>query len=406
LQVPLAFALVAPKRTRVIASTTAFAFLPLVGSLFVRDEIVQRPDAVGVMLTYAGVGPLAPSLGPYGLAATYALARWSRENQLPDRDFVGKVLVAAALVVVPAGLNDMLMTSGAIRSVLMVDLASCIAVIGLLRAMTVRSTHAYEQLLAAISEQDEILRQGERDMRVAQKLADLGRIVEHAVAGIDEPLQTLAMRLSSVSATVKQIEATSGDETTADARKLAEEASDGARKMLGTVAMLRDFARPADHDRAPCDLVTTVERALRVAQNDLSHRARLVTRFDGRPIGSANPNRLAEAFVHLAIHAAASIPSERWGTARVIVEVASDGDLAKVRVSDEGASITDAELARLFDPYAVTVGLVDHAGLQLAMCHRIVTSLGGHITVEAANPGKVVTVTLPRARDEVARVAS
>jgi signal transduction histidine kinase len=172
---------------------------------------------------------------------------------------------------------------------------------------------------------------------------------------------------------------------------------DAVRRIEGTVRVLAEFASARETVREPCNVWELVDRALRIVQNDLVHRARIVTQLGPAPVVLADRARLVEVLVHLLQSAAASIPASRWDTSRVTVSLSTDDEgNAAVRVTDDGDPVPEEALPRLFDPYATRGARADGAAFRLSICHRIVTSIGGRIGVESSGAGTSVTVTLPR----------
>ncbi|MDO3721550.1 ATP-binding protein [Marinobacter sp. chi1] len=83
----------------------------------------------------------------------------------------------------------------------------------------------------------------------------------------------------------------------------------------------------------------------------------------------------------------------------VILEVARDDSVALVSVSDAGTGIDSRDINRLFEPFYQGTGAksAGHAGLGLAITHRLVTLQGGQIDVSNEGPagGAQFRVRLP-----------
>jgi signal transduction histidine kinase len=67
------------------------------------------------------------------------------------------------------------------------------------------------------------------------------------------------------------------------------------------------------------------------------------------------------------------------------------------RLHNEGAPVSEAVMARAFEPFVTTKA--GHAGIGLAVAHRIVVEHGGTIDIESgAGGGTTLVLTLPPAR--------
>ena len=69
-----------------------------------------------------------------------------------------------------------------------------------------------------------------------------------------------------------------------------------------------------------------------------------------------------------------------------------------VEVYDTGCGIPRENLSGIFDPLFTTKKVDEGTGLCLSICHRIVTDLGGRITVDSElGRGSMFRVVLPPA---------
>jgi CheY-like chemotaxis protein len=143
-----------------------------------------------------------------------------------------------------------------------------------------------------------------------------------------------------------------------------------------------------------------METCLRMAESELRHRARVLTRWGDAPAVDGNASRVGQLFLNLLINAAQAIPEGKVDEhqVRVTLDRAPSGH-AIVEVSDTGGGIPPEIRGRIFDPFFTTKPVGQGTGLGLAICHRIVESMGGEIEVDSeVGRGTTFRVRLPPAR--------
>jgi signal transduction histidine kinase len=177
------------------------------------------------------------------------------------------------------------------------------------------------------------------------------------------------------------------------------------REALGRIRdIVRDvklFSRPQDEKAGAVDVQRVIESSIRMAWNEIRHRARIVRDFRHVPPVSANESRLGQVILNLIVNAAQAMSEGHADRheLRVSTSTSADGRVF-IEVSDTGPGISPALLGRIFDPFFTTKPVGVGTGLGLAICHRIVSELGGTIEVESElGKGSLFRVALPAARD-------
>ncbi len=185
--------------------------------------------------------------------------------------------------------------------------------------------------------------------------------------------------------------------TTEDPLRDALEAAERVREI---VRDLRIFARSdGDSAVAPVDAHKVIESAIRMATNEVRHRARLVRDFGAIPLVRGNESRLGQVFLNLIVNAAQAMPIGQGTDNEIRISTRLEaGDVVVIDVADTGLGIPEDKIDRVFDPFFTTKPAGVGTGLGLAICHRIIGELGGTITVKSTvGKGTTFTVTLKRA---------
>jgi CheY-like chemotaxis protein len=165
-------------------------------------------------------------------------------------------------------------------------------------------------------------------------------------------------------------------------------------------AGLQKFAPSAmATDRRPFEVVAELRAALAITRSLLEARAELVLELaEGLPPVLAGEAELGQVFVNLLTRAAGATAAGPPSAQRVTVAArAQDGRLV-VEVRDTGEALPAEARTHAFDPFFAAHPGAPGQGLALAVCHGIVTALGGSISIESrAGQGTVVRVVLPAA---------
>lgn len=182
----------------------------------------------------------------------------------------------------------------------------------------------------------------------------------------------------------------------------AREAADRVREI---VRDLKIFSRAEDDQRDAVDVRRVLDSSIRMAWNEIRHRARLVKDYADVPFVAANESRLGQVFLNLIVNAAQAIPEGQADRNEIRVTVGTDeGDCVVVDIADSGAGMPPDVLARLFTPFFTTKPAGVGTGLGLTICQRLITDVGGEITVDSAlGRGTVFHVALPAMESEAHR---
>jgi signal transduction histidine kinase len=242
----------------------------------------------------------------------------------------------------------------------------------------------------------------QEQLLIADRMASIGTLAAGVAHEINNPLGAVMLNLDVAAEAVAQLRRQYGASEPLDfLREGLRDCSASAERIRDIVADLKMFSRAQDAKRDAVSVRTVLESSIRLAWNEIRHRAQLVKDYRDAPPVLANEARLGQVFVNLLVNAAQAIPDGRaeHNEIRVCTGTAADGR-ALVEISDSGAGMTPEVLRKLFTPFFTTKPIGVGTGLGLSICHRIVSEMGGEIAVDSRpGGGSRFRVLLPAALD-------
>jgi PAS domain S-box-containing protein len=239
----------------------------------------------------------------------------------------------------------------------------------------------------------------EEKLQQAERMATVGRLAAGVAHELNNPLAYLGLILGQISREAPRLAAE--PHRLAEVMDLLAEASTGVERMTEIVRDLRVFSREKPQ-AGVADVRRVLDSAIKMAENEIRHRARLVVACEPLPLVAASEARLGQVFLNLLVNAAQALPEGDHDRHEIRVEARAAAERVVVSVSDTGEGIPPEIRARLFEPYVTGKPGVG-TGLGLSICHGIVTALGGEIGVESTvGKGTTIRVALPVAAGEVA----
>jgi PAS domain S-box-containing protein len=234
-------------------------------------------------------------------------------------------------------------------------------------------------------------------LMVSDRMASVGMLAAGVAHEINNPLSSVVANLELV---VREVdECMARGHALAEMRAELKDATDGAERVSGIVRDLKIFSRTEDPEElGPVSAEAVMESSLRMAWNEIRHRARLVRRFTAVPMVQANESRLGQVFLNLVVNAAQALPDGQAERHEIRVGTAVDAaGRVVVQVGDTGPGIPPEIRRHLFSPFFTTKPAGVGTGLGLAICQRLVTGFGGEITVVTGEQGTTFSIALPRA---------
>ncbi|HET9598028.1 MAG TPA: ATP-binding protein [Anaeromyxobacteraceae bacterium] len=238
-------------------------------------------------------------------------------------------------------------------------------------------------------------RQSQARLLATDRMVSVGTLAAGVAHEINNPL---AFLLTNLHFAAGALEAEGGAQPLGPVREALQEAIEGAERVREIVRDLKAFARSDERGRGPVDVERVLESSVKMAWNEIRHRARLVRRFGRVPPVLGEEARLGQVFLNLVLNAVQAIPEGDVSGNTIELATRLEGDRVVVEVRDSGPGIPEAIRPQLFTPFFTTKPAGVGTGLGLYICRDIVGSLGGTVeALPAEGGGTVLRVALPTA---------
>lgn len=247
--------------------------------------------------------------------------------------------------------------------------------------------------------QDEVIR--------SEKLSSVGRLAAGVAHEIGNPIGIILGYI--------EILRQQRDESVGNAEALNRLETEVLR-IDSIIRELLSFSRPSTVSLQPIQVNTLIQEATSLISHQKEFRAIKLelTLEKVLPIIMADERLLQQVLVNLFINAMDAMPD--GGKLMVSSEhrtVSNHGPLdytipeegITIMVRDTGAGINPEHINKIFDPFYTTKSPGKGTGLGLSVCHRIIESLGGVITVQSI-PGEGTTfaIILPASQEHYSNI--
>ena len=229
----------------------------------------------------------------------------------------------------------------------------------------------------------------EARLLLSDRMVSVGILAAGVAHEINNPLAAAVANLEVASKLVADLLLAPGAASSlVELDEVLRDVREGAERVRLIVRDLKIFSRSEEEKVARVDVHRVLDSTLRMAWNEVRHRARLVKDYGKIEGVAANEARLGQVFLNLVVNAAQAIPEGRAEANEIRVVTRMDGcGRVVIEVRDTGPGIPPNVEKQLFTPFFTTKAIGTGTGLGLSICHRIVTGLGGEIEVES-QPGE------------------
>ena len=237
-------------------------------------------------------------------------------------------------------------------------------------------------------------KQTEMQLMLADRMASVGTLAAGVAHEINNPLAAVIANLDMAEHDIVELGTTA--KLPPDLVDEVRDARMSADRVREIVRDLKVFSRAQEDRRGAVDVEKVLESTLRMAWNEIRHRAKVVKSYGKVPRVDANEGRLGQVFLNLIVNAVQAIPEGNYERHEIRVSTKMEQGMVMISVGDTGAGIPPEVQRRLFTPFFTTKPAGVGTGLGLAISHRIITSLGGSIALETeVGKGTTFKVKLP-----------
>jgi signal transduction histidine kinase len=226
-----------------------------------------------------------------------------------------------------------------------------------------------------------------------ERLASLGTLAAGVAHEINNPLTYVLANLELCARLLANV--APGPELAQLHHALAQ-GRDGCERIRRIVRDLRLFSHPSEESEHGVDVRQVLDSAVNMVAAEIRSRARLTKDYGPVPTINANSTRLGQIFLNLVLNAAQAIREGAPDRNEIRLVARAEEGVITVEVHDTGEGIPSEILGKIFDPFFTTKPVGVGTGLGLSISHRLVTAMGGELTVES-EPGARTTfrVRLP-----------
>ncbi len=222
----------------------------------------------------------------------------------------------------------------------------------------------------------------------AGRLAAVGTLAAGVAHEINTPLQYMQLSLHVLASELASV-----PDAAVRVAEAVRDLDHGIERIASITRGLRAFARPKLHSAPlPVDPVAIADQALKMVDNDLRHRAKLVREVAEVPWVIANAAELEQVLVNLLLNAIQALTGHAADTITVSIAPRDDDHVA-IAVRDTGRGMSAAVRERVFDPFFTTKPLGAGMGLGLSISKGLVDAFGGSLALDST-PGAGTTVTI------------
>jgi signal transduction histidine kinase len=245
-------------------------------------------------------------------------------------------------------------------------------------------SHDFQRRLSkqnrALSTTIEQLKETESQLVQSEKLASLGRMSAGIIHEINNPLNCAITALYALRNQGKQL--------TPEERRQYEEIlgdiEESVKRVGNIVSDLRAFSHPGTEEAKPVDVAEAINTSLRFLAGEWKHKVEVKQELAPGQMILASRSKLIHVLLNLMQNSLDAMRSKKFENESPTIWIQNriEGERGLIIIRDNGPGIEQKNLDKIFDPFFTTKEVGKGMGLGLSICHRIVQTYGGRISVK------------------------
>ncbi len=177
---------------------------------------------------------------------------------------------------------------------------------------------------------------------------------------------------------------------------------EGIKRVGKIVKSMKEFAHPGSHEKVLTDINHCIKTTCTVTKNEWKYVANMNLELaHDLPLVRCNPDEINQVILNIVINAVHAISdkfaleSSKAGEIKISTE--KNGDLAEIKISDNGTGIPQKIIDKIFNPFFTTKEIGKGSGQGLAISHSVVVDRHkGKINIESHHgKGTTFIIVLP-----------
>ncbi|MEM9491627.1 MAG: histidine kinase dimerization/phospho-acceptor domain-containing protein, partial [Myxococcota bacterium] len=177
-----------------------------------------------------------------------------------------------------------------------------------------------------------------RQRELKQRVTSMGILAAGLAHEINNPLSFVAGNISFLDEVLTAVTVSDG-RVLSDVRQTLKDCHEGTQRVQRIVGDLRGLANGEDSEVTSVDVEDVINSTLRMASNQIHHRARLLRNYAGVPPVMANTSQLGQLLLNLVLNAAGAIPEGHTPDNRIEVKAYGEGERVIIEIRDTGSGI-------------------------------------------------------------------